>query len=255
MTSSIRERPHRRWLEAVTTLAVAGAVAAVVVACAVPPVNTSLLLPTPGLPLVARKVQTPLLIVLDPELVPESYAISSLGKNVEIREIREFVRRDIKLAMQRFFRHVEVVDADEIGAPFSHVAHVRIDRFDAQGSFPGTPGVGVSAPVAGRMTWAFAILPVGARDYLFSWSATTLGDVPLVRIGQMPLIVESTYRAAIEQMIEGFVESGAYERLLSLEESQVPSTMPVAPAPTDGGEPEATASTGSDPDGGPVPQP
>jgi len=209
----------------ITCLAAAG------LSCAVPPVSTSLLLPAPGMPLVARKIQTPLTIVLDPDNVPDSFVIAGLGKQITVDGVSEFVRRDLKLAMQNFFLRVDVISPEERPMPGSHMADIRIDRFDAQGNFSSTPGVGMGAQVSGRMTWAFAILPAGGRDYLFSFSEISTGDVPLVGMRQAPTMVEGTYRVGLEHLVRDFVESGAYQNLLSLEDEAHEATSPPAHQP------------------------
>lgn len=202
--------------------------AAVVIAgCAVPVINTGQLSLSPGSPLVARKIQRPLVIVLDPQLVPDEFVMSSMKKQVEIREIREFVRRDLRGSMLSFFENVEVVAPDTSIDPNAHVGHVRIDRFDGQGTFPQTAGPGMNSQVYGRMTWSFALLPSRGRDYLFSYADTTTGDFPLVRTADVSSMIESTFVRAIEMMMHRFIEDGAYQAFLTLD-----AAPPDTPHPT-----------------------
>lgn len=126
--------------------------------------------------------------------------------------------------MLSFFKNVEVIGPGTPIDPTAHVAHVRIDRFDAQETVPSTAGPGMNSQVYGRLTWSFALLPSKGRDYLFSYSDTTTGDYPLVRTGEVATMIESTYVRAIEQMVHRFIEDGAYRALLSLDE--IPADTP-----------------------------
>jgi hypothetical protein len=176
------------------------------VGCAMEPVHTAQLQIQPTLPMVARKISRPLYIVLDPALVPDSYVIPErTNKEIQILEIREFVRRDLRTGLATLFDRVTVVAP---GSPFpagALVAHVRIQKFAADVDMM-TNGSQTAARVYGQMGWSIGIRGSLATDFAFSHTENVQGSFPLTHVSQTAEMMTSTYQIAIEHVLAKLAE-------------------------------------------------
>ena len=180
------------------------------------PVYTSKLAPRPGRVLVAKKLQQPLTIVLDPATVPDSFTTKEgQVKAIRIHEIHEFVRRDLKAAMENFFEHVQVVDKDT-PVPAGHQLHLSIERFEGHAELMSA-GAYSAGRVFGRMTWSVALLPHGDPDYLFSYTDTATGDYSLVHVREAPAMIEATYRVALQRLLSRMTDDKVPHQLRDID--------------------------------------
>src|SRR4051794_21225920 len=77
--------------------------------------------PTPPSLMVARKIQRPLYIVLDPSRVKDTWVLETAAcatkasgcEHFNLTDFHEFVRRDLRATMTNYFSRVEVVDSAE----------------------------------------------------------------------------------------------------------------------------------------------
>lgn len=188
-------------------------------ACSMAPVHVSKVEVSPPSLMVAKKLSRPLFIVLDPERVPDYVHIpQSDVKEVHVHELRTFVRRDVKKAMETFFQRVEVVEPGYAFPSEPHyVADIKIDklgtRFDK-----ATSGGYTAGRVFGTMTWSFAIRPSGADSYMYSFASTAVGDVVLTHVSETPKMFGSTFDVAIAELIEGMVDKEIDKKLFAVEE-------------------------------------
>ena len=132
--------------------------------------------------MVARKIQRPLYIVLDTNRVKDMWTLETSGcaarsymvycARIDLTSVQTFVRRDIKMAMEDFFSHVEVVDTSQALPDTPHeVANVKIDdiRFvDLQ------RGEYISYII--EMKWGFAMRLSEREDYAYSFAGTAMSS-------------------------------------------------------------------------------
>lgn len=178
-------------------------------ACALEPVHTSQLVIRPTRPIVATKIARPLYVVLDPAQVPDEYTVPERTiKELTIFEIREFVRRDLRAALETYFDHVVVVTPSVELPEGALVAQVQIQGFATQAGAAGATGAAY-----GRMDWAFAIREPGANDLAFSYAESVTGTSPILTRHDSDEMIESTYRVALEHLITKLGEPGVIARL------------------------------------------
>ena len=199
----------------VIALAVAG-----MSSCAMAPVRVSQLQVTPPSLLVARKASRPLFIVLDPSKVPDSVVIPEDElKEIQVFELHAFVKRDLKRAMENFFDRVEVVPPDFKFPDGAFVrADVRVDRVTARVVKAVEVGdaSNVAAQIFGEMTWAYALRPSEAPDYLYSFAAASKGKYSMTHVSETPKLFASTFEVAISELVEGMVDKGIPEKVTAL---------------------------------------
>lgn len=176
------------------------------VGCAMEPVHTARLQIQPTLPMVGRKISRPLYIVLDPALVPDRYTIPErTNKEIQILEIREFVRRDLRTGLAVLFDRVTVVAPGAAFPAGALVAHVRIQKFAADVDMM-TNGSQTAARVYGQMGWSIGIRGSLATDFAFSHTETVQGSFPLTHVSQTAEMMTSTYQIAIEHVLAKLAE-------------------------------------------------
>jgi len=161
---------------------------------------------------VAKPIAATLYIVLDPAKVKQAYHVSSARRklSLDISEFDLFVSRDLKNAMAPNFEHVEVVAP---GAAFTAkyvVADVKVDNVEMKDeAIEGAVSV-ISTRLV--LTWAFAVRPAEADDYLFSFAGsaastdTANGPEDFVR-----QVVESAISGLLQKWGEGDVHSKLLE--------------------------------------------
>lgn len=115
--------------------------------------------------MVAKKIDLPLVIVLDPAKVPASWP---LHKKYAVADWSTFVSRDLKKSMENYFSTVTVLAP---GAPMPDGPHlmadVKIDRVQLRPIDMG----GLTYNVM-EMQWGFALRASDADSYLFSFAGT-----------------------------------------------------------------------------------
>jgi hypothetical protein len=214
--------------------------ALVLAACALQPVYTSHLYVRPTLPMVASKIERPLYIVLDPAQVPDHYTIpAGTIKELEIYEIHDFVRRDLRGTLALYFAHVKVVPPNAPIPDDALVAQVQIQGFamdsegaESYGYAVGAKGVmpvySSSVSAHGRMDWAFAIRAPGERDYAFSFSERSYSTTALVTSYDSPQVMASTYSAALDHLLAALDQPEVLARL-DQQRASPPAQMPNDP--------------------------
>lgn len=170
--------------------------------------------PIPPNVMVARKIDRPLYIVLDPARVKDTWiletsacATKSYGcERFKLMDVQVFVRRDLKAAMQNYFSYVEVVGPQQALPTTPHVvADVRIDDIRlnqlVRGSFSHT---------IIEMTWAFALRLSEEADYSYSFAGTAGSNdsYPTFEAGCATLIEN-----AIPAMLKKWIEEGGMAAL------------------------------------------
>lgn len=185
-------------------------------------VNGRELAPAPRREAAAQRISTPLYLVLDPSAVPESAYIAAAGPRAALRvtDIREFVRRDVRTTLGRYFDRVVIVEPDEV-PPEGHVARVRVARIGLTGHRNGE--------IYGQIEWAFTLRPEGQPEFRFSETCT--GDRAVTYAAHTDQTIESTYRVALEHLVDALNEREVPTRLLAAERpiigvaAQPPSTL------------------------------
>ncbi len=115
--------------------------------------------------MVAKKIDLPLIIVLDPGKIAEPWVAS---KKFTVTDWSTFVSRDLAKAMGTWFDTVKVQGPAEALPDGPHlVADVKIDRVQ----FRPIQAGGLTYNVI-EMQWGFALRFAGADDYLFSFAGT-----------------------------------------------------------------------------------
>lgn len=141
---------------------VAVAAVGLVTSCA-SAVDVKALNPKPPTIMVAKKLDVPLYIVLDPARVKPEYAAPRIDKLVNMQS---FVTRDLTRVMGEYFSEVKVVaSANEAPKERSVIADVKVDEFKQDSVV--LSGTGYTVLI---MTWSFALRTSDSEDYLFSFA-------------------------------------------------------------------------------------
>ncbi|MEA2748412.1 MAG: hypothetical protein QOI41_2555 [Myxococcales bacterium] len=164
--------------------------------------------------LIAQKIERPLYIVLDPARVKKTWAISTAGcatrgagcEHFNLTDVDQFVRRDLKSAMESYFSRVEVVESAQALPATPHVvADVKIDDLKLNELVRG----GATYAII-EMTWGFALRKNEASEYAYSFAGTAhSGDsYPTFEAGCAQLVED-----AIPGMLKKWTEDGGIEAL------------------------------------------
>ncbi len=200
-------------------------------ACSMQPVRTATLRIQPTVPMIAKKVARPLYVVLDPAQVPDRYTIpEGTVKELEILEIRYFVRRDLRAGLAALFEYVEVVPPTAQIPAGALVGQVQIQRFSTELVMASSGSKTVGAAY-GQMGWGFAIREPGQSEFAFSHTESVTGTFPLVQIDQTAEMMESTYRLAIEHLLAKIAEPEVLARLNGAPAAAPASGASAPPAP------------------------
>jgi hypothetical protein len=171
---------------------------------------------TPANLMVARKIDRPLYIVLDPARVKNEWEMATPACEVggagcehfKLFDVHEFVRRDLKASLLNYFSRVEVVAPGALPPTGAFVvADVKIDA------------IKLRQVVAGRltytmiqMTWGFAMRKSEDKDYGFSFAGTAESSesYPTFEAGCGQLVEH-----AIPAMLKKWTEGGGIEKFSS----------------------------------------
>jgi hypothetical protein len=119
--------------------------------------------PSPPSLMVAKKLDVPLVIVLDPAKIQEPWVAS---KRYSVTDWATFVSRDVKKAMDTYFTSVVVLGPSDPRPDGPHlVADVKVDRVQFRPIVAG----GLTYNVI-EMQWGYAIRFADADEYLFSFA-------------------------------------------------------------------------------------
>lgn len=164
--------------------------------------------------MIAQKIERPLYIVLDPARVKKTWAISTAScathgagcEHFNLTDVDQFVRRDLKSAMENYFSRVEVVESAQALPATPHVvADVKIDDLKLNELVRG----GATYAII-EMTWGFALRKNEASEYAYSFAGTAhSGDsYPTFEAGCAQLVED-----AIPGMLKKWTEDGGIEAL------------------------------------------
>lgn len=164
--------------------------------------------------MIAQKIDRPLYIVLDPTRVKKTWPIATAGcatggadcEHFALKDVDQFVRRDLKTAMETYFSHVEVVESSQALPATPHaVADVKIDDIKLDELVRG----GATYAII-EMTWGFALRKSEATEYAYSFAGTAhSGDsYPTFEAGCAQLVED-----AIPAMLKKWTEDGGIEAL------------------------------------------
>lgn len=173
--------------------------------------------PKPASLMVARKIQRPLYIVLDAALVKDTWmletapcATGSLGcERFKLMAFDQFVRRDLRAAMQNYFSRVEVVEsAAQLPTTPHVVADVKVEDIRLNALVRG----GLTYEII-QMTWGFGLRASEQQEYAYSFAGTAAsGDsYPTFEAGCAQLVEN-----AIPSMLKKWTEGGGIEALRDL---------------------------------------
>jgi hypothetical protein len=160
--------------------------------------------------LVAKKMQRPLYLVLEPARVKDSWEMSGSSGTFTLKEFQTFVRRDLKQAMAGYFERVEIVTSgDQIPPGAPHViGDVKVDKVALHDL-----NAGRLTYTAIEMTWSFALRPSERAEYAFSFggTATSSESYPTFEVGCAQMI-----ESAIAGMLDKWTDKGALETFRAL---------------------------------------
>lgn len=165
--------------------------------------------PKPPSLLVAKKIQRPLYLVLDPARVKDAWEMKGDGGKFMLEEFQAFVRRDLKNAMQAYFERVEVVKAGDAIPPGPHViGDVKVDKVALHDLTTGR-----LTYTAIEMTWSFALRPSESQEYAFSFggTATSSDSYPTFEVGCAQMV-----ESAIGGMLSKWTDKGGMDAIRRL---------------------------------------
>ena len=159
--------------------------------------------------MVAKKIDVPLVLVLDPAKVQDSWP---MHKKYAVADWSSFVSRDLKSSMENYFSTVTVLAPGDAMPDGPHlVADVKIDRVQLRPIETG----GLTYNVM-QMQWGFAVRAAGAEDYLFSFAGTASS--------------KETYASALDGLGQ-LIESAIGGLLQAWTEKDVPTAIRGAMVP------------------------
>jgi hypothetical protein len=164
--------------------------------------------------LIAQKIERPLYIVLDPTRVKKTWPLETAAcatgrsgcERFNLADVDQFVRRDLKRAMENYFSRVEVVESGQALPATPHaVGDVKIDDIKLNELVRGR-----ATHVIIEMTWGFALRKSEASEYAYSFAGTAhSGDsYPTFEAGCAQLVED-----AIPGMLKKWTEGGGIEAL------------------------------------------
>lgn len=164
--------------------------------------------------MVAHKIARPLFIVLDPTRVPDTWpmqtdacVVGGAGcEHFKVTDFQEFVRRDLKHAMESYFTKVEVVPSlAAITASDYVVADVKVDSLTLRSMVTG-----MLTHVFIHMNWSFALRPKESQEYVYSFGGTAESNdsYPTFEAGCAQLVEN-----AIPGMLKKWIEEGGIDAL------------------------------------------
>lgn len=166
--------------------------------------------------LVAHKIERPLYIVLDPARVKKTWSLATAAcatgasqcERFDLMDVDQFVRRDLRSALEGYFSRVVVVDSAKALPATPHVVgDVKIDDIKLDSLVRGP-----MTHVIIEMTWGFALRNNDASDYAYSFAGTAQsGDShPTFEAGCAQLVEN-----AIPTMLKKWTEDGGMAALRS----------------------------------------
>jgi hypothetical protein len=169
---------------------------------------------TPPSLMVERKIERPLYIVLDAAKVKNAWALDTAPcatgaqgcEHFNVLDVQEFVRRDLKRAMESYFTNVNVVATTSALPSTPHiVADVKIDDLKVHALARGMLTYEII-----QMTWGFALRESDKSDYAYSFAGTSESNdsYPTFEAGCGQLIEN-----AMPAMLKKWTESGGIEAL------------------------------------------
>ncbi len=173
--------------------------------------------PKPLSLLVAKKIPRPLYIVLDPARVKDTFTLETRGcatpggacERFKLMDTQQFVRRDLKAAMESYFSRVEVVASAQALPKEPHVvADVKIDDIRLESLVRGA-----FTYVLIQMNWGFALRPSDQTEYTYSFAGTSTSNdsYPTFEAGCAQLVEN-----AIPAMLKEWTEKGGMAKLREL---------------------------------------
>ncbi len=157
--------------------------------------------------MVAKKIEMPLIIILDPSKIAEPWEAS---RRMTISDWPTFVSRDLKASMETYFSSVVVQGpSDPVPTEPHAVVDVKIDRVQ----FRPIQAGGLTYNVM-EMQWGMAVRLAGADDYLFSFAGTAQSketySSALVGLGQLiESAIGGMLSAWTEKDVTGSLRTGA----------------------------------------------
>jgi hypothetical protein len=169
---------------------------------------------TPASLMVVQKISRPLYIVLDGAKVKDTWDIETAAcalngpgcERFKLTDVQEFVRRDLRKAMEAYFSRVEVVDSKGAIPAIDHVVgDVKIDAITLREMVTGA-----LTHVFIQMTWGFALRRSEATEYSYSFAGTaeSQDSYPTFEAGCAQLVEN-----AIPAMLKKWVEDGGINAL------------------------------------------
>jgi hypothetical protein len=195
---------------------------------------------TPLPAMVARKVDAPLYLVVNPAQVPDRFFVSGIKvaifsvPDVDLRGVQLFVRRDLKSALEAYFSTVCVVD-DESKVPAT--PHVRGQIVLTKVEYERRVSQGESVQkneLFGAVEWGFGLKATDQPDFAFRFAERTVSDQQMKSFDDTAEW-ESAFQEALRHMLAEYAKSGAQEKLLTISAAKVsgdaaPPTSPPAVA-------------------------
>ncbi|MFI5298423.1 MAG: hypothetical protein ACHREM_10015 [Polyangiales bacterium] len=164
--------------------------------------------------MLAKRIERPLYIVLDPAKVKKTWPLETAAcatgadgcERFKLMDVDQFVRRDLKSAMENYFSSVLVVDS-AAGLPATPhvVADVKVDDIKLNSLVRG-----MMTHVIIEMTWGFAMRNSDATEYAYSFAGVAhSGDsYPTFEAGCAQLVED-----AIPGMLKKWTEGGGIDAM------------------------------------------
>jgi hypothetical protein len=160
-------------------------------------------------PMIAKPLPRRLLLVVDPQKVADTLPIAKWqqrGKTAAVAGVQQYVAASLQKTLGAYFRDVAVVAPGfaEPSEPYV-VADLRVDGVEARSIATGS-----LTYVILNLTWAIAVRPSEADEYLFSFA----GVAPSAETyGSLEEGCDQMMRSALHGLLESWTEKDVFGAL------------------------------------------
>ncbi len=159
-------------------------------------------------PMVSRKLELPLYIVIDPERIPSDFAVKNTRHSVA--GFRPFLASSLHKAMSPFFKDVQVVAVEAERASGAHyVMEVKVDSVEARPLNSGQYTFNVL-----WMSWGIGLKIEGFDDYLFTFTGEGRSETSYPRLETG---LEQMMSSGLNGLLEGWSKKEIQSKLIALE--------------------------------------
>ena len=164
--------------------------------------------------MVGQKVTLPLYLVAPPADVPDHVHIAGMNififkiPDVELSDVRTFVTRDLKQALERYFSTVQVVDSE---AKLPATPHVRGDIKLSSLTYDRRVSAGEHGQrneLYGALEWGFGLRVSGETEFVYTFAERTTSLSGMKGFTD-DSTWQDTFQQALHHLLADYAKNGA----------------------------------------------